>query len=177
MAANGPPAPAQLKPKGSSLPVSKTSTFVSPKRDEGQFRLSQHFLFLLSSHLSSHPTPLCSCSEWSSKAQLASSDARMQRGSELPRVSPTPASSAPLRDTSSLGAADVGERWEEAGAQRELARWRGALLQLCSDSLSPATCGNGEEQSSRQKGKKKRNSAKRQQWVVLFLWEEQNRGR
>lgn len=25
--------------------------------------------------------------------------------------------------------------------------------------------------------KKKKASAKRQQWVVLFLWEEQNRGR
>lgn len=27
------------------------------------------------------------------------------------------------------------------------------------------------------KGKKIKNSAKREQWVVLFLWEEQNRGR
>lgn len=56
----------------------ETSTFVSPVWDEGGFRLSQQFLFFLSSHLSSHPAPLHSCSARSSELQLPGCDARMQ---------------------------------------------------------------------------------------------------
>lgn len=64
-AEHGPP------PKGllASLQSRKASTFVSPGWDEGEFRFSQQSLFFLSSHLSSHPAPLHSCSQQSGKMQ------------------------------------------------------------------------------------------------------------
>lgn len=163
-------------PKGhlASLQPHKASTFVSPGWDEGEFRLSQQSLFLLSSHLSSHPAPLHSCSQQSGKMQLSSSEARMHPS---------------FRDASCLShscllyllSCDTLFSWSS--------RCRGAVVggrhiggEPCCSS-PPAGSGaaqrveTSEERSSMQREKKIKNSAKRQQWVVLFLWEEQNRGR